>query len=50
MIRTMHKGITSIEKLEQVEKEEADRETVKALENRPLSITLFSLPDNFTVS
>jgi len=48
MMRTIRKGITSIEELERVEKEEADREATRVAENRLLSATSFSLDNDFT--
>ena len=47
---TVRKGITSVEELEEVEKEEVKREAIRAAENRLPSATSFSLPEDFTIS
>jgi hypothetical protein len=47
MMRAVRRGITSVEELERVEKEEADREATRVAENRPPSATSFSFDDDF---
>ena len=48
MIRAVRRGITSVEELEKVEKEEADREAIRVAENRLPSATSVSLDNDFT--
>jgi hypothetical protein len=48
MMRAVRRGITSVEELEKVEKEEADREATRVAEDRPPSATSVSLDADFT--
>ena len=47
MLRAVRRGVKSVEELERVEKEEADREAARVAENRPPSATSFSFDKDF---
>jgi hypothetical protein len=47
MMHTVRRGISSVEELERVEKEEAEREAVHAVENRPPSSDSNHLNETF---
>jgi hypothetical protein len=47
MMRAVRRGITSVEELEKVEKEEAAREATRVAENRPPSATSFTFDEDF---